>query len=158
MRIPAFKSWIYHRVSDILGSADEIVGGMIYGRLESGEIDAKGMLLDISGFMDIDKASLIINEIWDLLHEAQSRPEGIPQTLINEKKKELERQKQKEIELEKKLSTVHFNGPTRIRVIGEVSYINKYPLHDSSSSAMGEDEIEKVRANQLLKNFKLQKT
>ena len=44
------------------------------------------MHVDLSGFLK-EKTLIFISELWDLLDDAQKSPNGIPQLLIEEKRK-----------------------------------------------------------------------
>eukprot|EP00388_Colpodella_angusta_P022765 GDKJ01058221.1.p1 GENE.GDKJ01058221.1~~GDKJ01058221.1.p1 ORF type:complete len:201 (-),score=35.74 GDKJ01058221.1:18-620(-) len=155
IRVNVFRPWIKRRVQEILGRSDELLSEMVFARLEKGDADPYAMYLQIIGFMDNDKSktSILVNDVFSLLLEAQIRPEGIPQVLIDEKKKELEQRKRSENEMEKVLAGR--NAPVRVQTILEQDGPKlKFPLHAPSLLAMGDDEIEKARANQLLVSLK----
>jgi hypothetical protein len=51
------------------------------------------MQINLTGFLGGSKARLFIGELWNLLANAQSSPDGIPAELVEMKKKELQKAK-----------------------------------------------------------------
>jgi hypothetical protein len=49
----------------------------------------------LAGFLGENNAAQFTSELWKIMLEAQTCPQGIPRTLIEAKKKELEQEKQK---------------------------------------------------------------
>ncbi len=51
--------------------------------------DPKMMQINLTGFLGGSKARLFIGELWKILSDAQTSPDGIPAELVEMKKKEL---------------------------------------------------------------------
>lgn len=88
--------WIEQKVAIILGFDDEIVSQMAINLFlpSNGETpDPKRSQLDLAGFLGEDESATFSKELWTLMVEASESSSGIPQTLLEAKKKELAAQK-----------------------------------------------------------------
>nr|BAN64662.1 PWI domain containing protein [Babesia bovis] len=111
VQIDAFKPWISRRVTELMGVEDEIVVEYCLSQLKFlGETDAKAnaenagdggkvlnekpyldpkkLQINLTGFM-AKNARVFVKELWDLLLAAQDSEHGMPQSFIDEKKREL---------------------------------------------------------------------
>ena len=94
---PVLNQWIEQKITTLLGFEDEIVASTAINLfLEEARPDPKRAQLDLAGFLGDEQAAKFAKELWSLLLEAQTATTGIPQTLLEEKKKELALQKQKQ--------------------------------------------------------------
>uniref|UniRef100_A0A7S4ELM8 PWI domain-containing protein n=1 Tax=Pseudo-nitzschia australis TaxID=44445 RepID=A0A7S4ELM8_9STRA len=106
--------WIEQKITSILGFDDEIVSSTAINLFvspspsnananpdslptpshpsnsnsNSYSCDPKQAQLDLAGFLG-DKTATFCSELWSLMLEAQASASGIPQTLLEQKKKEM---------------------------------------------------------------------
>ena len=90
---PVLTQWIEQKVTSLLGFEDEIVASTAINLFLPSDgtctsPDAKKAQLDLVGFLG-DSAATFSKELWNLMLEAQTCSSGIPQTLLEQKKKEL---------------------------------------------------------------------
>ena len=93
---PVLRQWIEQRVTAILGFEDEIVSSTAINLFlpeEGNNPDPRRAQLDLVGFLGEGESASFAKELWGLLLEAQSSGTGIPKTLLEQKKKELEAQR-----------------------------------------------------------------
>ena len=94
---PVLRQWIEQRVTSILGFEDEIVSSTAINLFlpseEGSNPDPRRAQLDLVGFLGEEESASFAKELWGLLLEAQSSGTGIPRTLLEQKKKELESQR-----------------------------------------------------------------
>ncbi|KAF4616209.1 hypothetical protein G7Y89_g15196 [Cudoniella acicularis] len=92
------KKWIASKISEILGSEDDVVIELCFNLIEGTRYpDIKKMQIQLTGFLDKDTANFC-KELWKLCLSAQSNPQGVPKELLEAKKLELIQEK---IEAEK---------------------------------------------------------
>lgn len=109
INVEVMKKWIARKLSDLLGSDDDVVielcsnllQGARYVRrdwstgTEHADIqqpDIKSLQIQLTGFLDKDTPKFC-KELWDLCLSAQKSPNGIPQELLEAKKQELIQEK-----------------------------------------------------------------
>ena len=109
---PVMATWIDQRVTKALGFEDEIVSSTVLnlflpelggdstaggGVVDDSRnvVDPKEAQIALSGFLG-EETGAVASELWKLMLEAQESPGGVPKSLVEEKKRELELQKQKE--------------------------------------------------------------
>ncbi|EHA53753.1 hypothetical protein MGG_04513 [Pyricularia oryzae 70-15] len=93
-----FITWIASRISEILGSEDDVVIELCYNLIESSRFpDIKGLQIQLTGFLDKETPGFC-KELWNLCLSAQASPQGVPKELLEAKKRELMQEK---IEAEK---------------------------------------------------------
>lgn len=112
--------WIANRVTEILGSEDDVVIELVFNLIEgeryvsggcdptlclggacclltgccvpSLQPDIKSLQIQLTGFLDKDTPPFC-KELWKLLLSAQSSPQGVPKELLEAKKLELMQEK-----------------------------------------------------------------
>jgi hypothetical protein len=90
---PVLTQWIEQKVTSLLGFEDEIVASTAINLFLPSDgtctsPDAKKAQLDLVGFLG-DSAATFSKELWSLMLEAQKSSSGIPQTLLEQKKKDM---------------------------------------------------------------------
>jgi len=88
---PVLTQWIEQKVTSLLGFEDEIVASTVVNLFLPSDVtspDAKKAQLDLVGFLG-DEAATFSKQLWSLMLEAQASNSGIPQTLLEQKKKEM---------------------------------------------------------------------
>ncbi|MGK3733359.1 MAG: hypothetical protein ACI90V_000195 [Bacillariaceae sp.] len=91
---PVLTQWIEQKVTSLLGFEDEIVASTAINLFLPSDgtctsPDAKKAQLDLVGFLGEDSAATFSKELWSLMLEAQKSSSGIPQTLLEQKKKDM---------------------------------------------------------------------
>ncbi|TLS28503.1 hypothetical protein PpBr36_00248 [Pyricularia pennisetigena] len=98
VNLQVMKKWIASRISEILGSEDDVVIELCYNLIESSRFpDIKGLQIQLTGFLDKETPGFC-KELWNLCLSAQASPQGVPKELLEAKKRELMQEK---IEAEK---------------------------------------------------------
>ncbi|KAI0009744.1 hypothetical protein F4779DRAFT_617240 [Xylariaceae sp. FL0662B] len=88
------KKWIASKISEILGSEDDVVTELCFNLIEGSRYpDIKSMQIQLTGFLDKDTAPFC-KDLWKLCLSAQSNPQGVPKELLEAKKLELIQEKQ----------------------------------------------------------------
>jgi serine/arginine repetitive matrix protein 1 len=106
----AHHRWISGKISEILGSEDDVVIELCFNLVEGARFvclsiffdlvlclhvaqpDIKKMQIQLTGFLDKDTAGFC-KELWKLCLSAQSNPQGVPKELLEAKKLELIQEK-----------------------------------------------------------------
>jgi len=60
VNIPVMSRWVTARVTEVLGFEDDIVSGLVINMLDSEELDAKKLQLDLTGFLEKNAKSFCI--------------------------------------------------------------------------------------------------
>ncbi|KAI9778600.1 MAG: hypothetical protein M1839_007993 [Geoglossum umbratile] len=93
VNLEVMKKWIAGKISEILGSEDDVVIELCFGLLEGSRFpDIKRLQIQLTGFLDKDTAKFC-KELWSLCLSAQSNPQGVPKELLEAKKLELLQEK-----------------------------------------------------------------
>ncbi|KAM5356065.1 hypothetical protein ACJ41O_002711 [Fusarium nematophilum] len=93
VNLQVMKKWIAGKISEILGSEDDVVIELCFNLIEGPRYpDIKSLQIQLTGFLDKDTASFC-KELWKLLLSAQSSPQGVPKELLEAKKLELMQEK-----------------------------------------------------------------
>ncbi|RYO83215.1 hypothetical protein DL764_009490 [Monosporascus ibericus] len=93
VNIQVMKKWIASRISEILGSEDDVVIELCFNLIEGTRFpDIKSMQIQLTGFLDKDTAPFC-KELWNLCLSAQTSPQGVPKELLEAKKLELIQEK-----------------------------------------------------------------
>ncbi|KAI9765102.1 MAG: hypothetical protein M1840_007809 [Geoglossum simile] len=93
VNLEVMKKWIAGKISEILGSEDDVVIELCFGLLEGSRFpDIKRLQIQLTGFLDRDTAKFC-KELWSLCLSAQSNPQGVPKELLEAKKLELLQEK-----------------------------------------------------------------
>ncbi|KAK7755295.1 hypothetical protein SLS62_002801 [Diatrype stigma] len=93
VNIQVMKKWIASKISEILGSEDDVVIELCFNLIEGAKFpDIKSMQIQLTGFLDKDTAPFC-KELWNLCLSAQSSPQGVPKELLEAKKLELIQEK-----------------------------------------------------------------
>ncbi|EQB59015.1 PWI domain-containing protein [Colletotrichum gloeosporioides Cg-14] len=88
-----FHRWIASKISDILGSEDDVVIELCFNLIEGSRFpDIKSLQIQLTGFLDKDTAPFC-KELWKLCLSAQTSPQGVPKELLEAKKLELIQEK-----------------------------------------------------------------
>ncbi|KAB5536661.1 PWI domain-containing protein [Coniochaeta sp. 2T2.1] len=95
VNLQVMKKWIAGKVTEILGTEDDVVIELIFNLIETTRNpDIKGLQIQLTGFLDKDTAPFC-KELWTLLLSAQTSPQGVPKELLEAKKLELIQEKPK---------------------------------------------------------------
>ncbi|KAK7969730.1 hypothetical protein PG988_008803 [Apiospora saccharicola] len=93
VNLQVIKKWIASRISEILGSEDDVVTELCFNLVEGSRYpDIKSMQIQLTGFLDKDTAPFC-KELWKLFLSAQGSPQGVPKELLEAKKAELIQEK-----------------------------------------------------------------
>ncbi|KAF4449628.1 Serine/arginine repetitive matrix protein 1 [Fusarium austroafricanum] len=93
VNLQVMKKWIASKISDILGSEDDVVIELVFNLIEGPRYpDIKSLQIQLTGFLDKDTAAFC-KDLWKLLLSAQSSPQGVPKELLEAKKLELMQEK-----------------------------------------------------------------
>ncbi|KAL8850702.1 MAG: hypothetical protein Q9221_004350 [Calogaya cf. arnoldii] len=93
VNVEVMKKWIAGKISDILGSEDDVVVELCFNLLEGSRFpDIKVLQIQLTGFLDKDTPKFC-KELWTLCLSAQSNPQGVPKELLEAKKLELIQEK-----------------------------------------------------------------
>ncbi|KAF8854935.1 PWI domain-containing protein [Acephala macrosclerotiorum] len=93
VNLEVMKKWIAGKISEILGSEDDVVIELCFNLIEgSRHPDIKKLQIQLTGFLDKDTAKFC-KELWSLCLSAQSNPQGVPKELLEAKKLELIQEK-----------------------------------------------------------------
>ncbi|KAI9495109.1 serine/arginine repetitive matrix 1, partial [Zychaea mexicana] len=95
VKFDVIKPWITTRVTELLGFEDELVINFAFGLLEEKNPDPKMMQINLTGFLEKNTQTFIL-ELWRLLLSAQQSKSGIPQKFLEEKKQEIMRNKEQQ--------------------------------------------------------------
>ena len=93
VNIDIISKWVSEKTIEVLGFEDEIVINLVINMLQSDNLHGKKMQLDVTGFLEKGAGSFV-EELWTLLVDAQSQPNGIPEAFIRKKKEEILRRQQ----------------------------------------------------------------
>ncbi|CAJ2501822.1 Uu.00g046750.m01.CDS01 [Anthostomella pinea] len=93
VNLQVLKKWIASRISEILGSEDDVVIELCFNLIEGPRYpDIKSMQIQLTGFLDKETAPFC-KELWKLCLSGQSSPQGVPKELLEAKKLELIQEK-----------------------------------------------------------------
>ncbi|KAL9028396.1 MAG: hypothetical protein Q9196_003240 [Gyalolechia fulgens] len=93
VNVEVMKKWIAGKISEILGSEDDVVIELCFNLLEGSRFpDIKVLQIQLTGFLDKDTPKFC-KELWNLCLSAQSNPQGVPKELLEAKKLELIQEK-----------------------------------------------------------------
>ncbi|KAI1824524.1 PWI domain-containing protein [Xylaria intraflava] len=93
VNLQVMKKWIASRISEILGSEDDVVIELCFNLIEGPRFpDIKSLQIQLTGFLDKNTAPFC-KELWKLCLSAQSSPQGVPKELLEAKKLELIQEK-----------------------------------------------------------------
>ncbi|CAI2376831.1 unnamed protein product [Moneuplotes crassus] len=105
----SIRPWIETRVNELMDVEDELIPDLVISYLEEQQeqgqsLCPKKITVHITGFLG-ENAKVFMEELWQILLEAQDSKFGIPNTIINQKREETstlkELIKEKRIQLEK---------------------------------------------------------
>lgn len=104
--LPRMRGWVEKKVEAILGDEDEIVSEYCVAQLEAYDpiertVDPREIQINLEGFLGEEGAALFMHELWKLLLSAQDSPSGVPQSLLDEEKRQIEAQKDAEARLQR---------------------------------------------------------
>lgn len=93
VNVEVMKKWIAGKISEILGSEDDVVIELCFNLLEGSRFpDIKVLQIQLTGFLDKDTPKFC-RELWNLCLSAQSNQQGVPKELLEAKKLELIQEK-----------------------------------------------------------------
>ncbi|KAI4186894.1 MAG: hypothetical protein L6R41_003172 [Letrouitia leprolyta] len=93
VNVEVMKKWIAGKISEILGSEDDVVIELCFNLLEGSRFpDIKVLQIQLTGFLDKDTPKFC-KELWSLCLSAQSNQQGVPKELLEAKKLELIQEK-----------------------------------------------------------------
>ncbi|KAG0184479.1 Serine/arginine repetitive matrix protein 1 [Apophysomyces sp. BC1034] len=105
VNLDVIKPWISNRITQLLGFEDEVVIDFTFGLLEEENPDPKMMQINLTGFLEKNTQSFIL-ELWKLLLSAQDAVGGIPKAFLEQKKEELRQKKEHEALLKARQNAV----------------------------------------------------
>ncbi|KAF7725274.1 Serine/arginine repetitive matrix protein 1 [Apophysomyces ossiformis] len=105
VNLDVIKPWISNRITQLLGFEDEVVIDFTFGLLEEANPDPKMMQINLTGFLEKNTQSFIL-ELWKLLLSAQDAVGGIPKEFLEQKKEELRQKKEHEALLKARQNAV----------------------------------------------------
>lgn len=76
----AIEKWISQRVSEILGVDDEVTESYVVELLKEKEVSPKSMQVSLTPMLFKDTPQFM-EQLWDMLLDAQKMPDGIPSAL-----------------------------------------------------------------------------
>ncbi|KAH7102344.1 PWI domain-containing protein [Auriculariales sp. MPI-PUGE-AT-0066] len=95
VNLQVIRPWVTKKVVEFVGFEDEVVIEYAIGLLEDTKNqphpDPKDMQVNLTGFLTSSTAPFM-QQLWELLLEAQDSPAGIPRSFVEEKKEEMRRQ------------------------------------------------------------------
>ncbi|MCJ1306528.1 hypothetical protein MMC25_000171 [Agyrium rufum] len=98
VNVEVMKKWIAGKISDILGSEDDVVIQLCFNLLEGARYpNIKELQIQLTGFLDKDTARFC-KDLWMLCLSAQSNPQGVPKELLEAKKLELIQEKHRSMQ------------------------------------------------------------
>jgi len=89
INIDVIKPWITVKLNDILGYEDDVVIEYVFTQLEEQNLNPKVMQINLTGFLNARRSREFMGELWSILVEAQSSPNGIPPSMVEKKVQEL---------------------------------------------------------------------
>ncbi|KAI1750927.1 PWI domain-containing protein [Xylaria castorea] len=122
VNLQVMKKWIASRISEILGSEDDVVIELCFNLIDGPRFpDIKSLQIQLTGFLDKDTAPFC-KELWKLCLSAQSSPQGVPKELLEAKKLELIQEKidadkaaeEARIENDETVASVEVEGTTGV--------------------------------------------
>ncbi|KAK5104432.1 hypothetical protein LTS08_002321 [Lithohypha guttulata] len=94
INIEVMKKWIARRLSEILGTEDDVVTELCFNLLEGSRYpNIKELQIQLTGFLDKDTPKFC-KDLWNLCLSAQSNHQGVPKELLEAKKQELIQEKE----------------------------------------------------------------
>uniref|UniRef100_A0A6B2LNH6 PWI domain-containing protein n=1 Tax=Arcella intermedia TaxID=1963864 RepID=A0A6B2LNH6_9EUKA len=92
VKFDVIKKWLARRVPELMDNVeDEFLVNFIAAHLEGQNPDPKRIQVTLTGFLGKKSANLM-HELWGLLLDAQDHG-GIPQSFVEEKKREIRRRR-----------------------------------------------------------------
>ncbi|CAG0917402.1 unnamed protein product [Notodromas monacha] len=91
VKLDVVKPWITSRITELLGSEDEVVVSYIFNQLEEKLPDPRLMQINVTGFLNGRNARLFMEELWTHLVNAAESPTGIPEAFMEMKRQELKK-------------------------------------------------------------------
>lgn len=82
VKLECLQPWMKKRVTELLGMEQDDIADYAYFSLEHMEdvLDAKDLQIALQGFL-LSNASVFVSELWDLLLDASTRPDGVPMAI-----------------------------------------------------------------------------
>ncbi|UIZ24340.1 hypothetical protein KXD40_008501 [Peronospora effusa] len=111
------SQWVTERITQLLGFEDEIVVAMAINLLEpkvDEKLDPKQLQMALTGFLE-KQAGTFMEELWQLLLSAQSNPTGIPSSILDKKKREMQRLAEEKDQLKKVLDAKRMQSQRQSR-------------------------------------------
>jgi len=94
VKLDALKPWITEKLTEILGFEDDVVIDYAINQLESTNTPhPKSIQINLTGFLNAKNARAFMGELWPMLVSAMKNPHGIPDSLIEAKRAEMEANK-----------------------------------------------------------------
>ncbi|KFZ01764.1 hypothetical protein V500_00630 [Pseudogymnoascus sp. VKM F-4518 (FW-2643)] len=93
VNLEVMRKWIAGKISDILGSEDDVVIELCFNLIEGSRYpEIKKLQIQLTGFLEKDTPAFC-KELWKLCLSAQNSPQGVPKELLEAKKLELIQEK-----------------------------------------------------------------
>ncbi|KAI0136519.1 PWI domain-containing protein [Xylariales sp. AK1849] len=130
VNLEVMKKWIAGKISEILGSEDDVVTELCFNLIEGSRFpDIKSMQIQLTGFLDKETAPFC-KELWMLFLSAQASPQGVPKELLEAKKLELIQEK---LEVEKAAEEARMRRETQERRDRELTDVRHRERRDRGS-------------------------
>ncbi|KAI1172431.1 PWI domain-containing protein [Nemania sp. FL0916] len=142
VNLQVMKKWIASRISEILGSEDDVVIELCFNLIDGPRFpDIKSLQIQLTGFLDKDTAPFC-KELWKLCLSAQSSPQGVPKELLEAKKLELIQEKppRRPVFVAKRKSVEIVSSPTSETENAEIVAFGE--VEETTGAAGDEVEIE----------------
>lgn len=92
VNLPVIKTWMEQTIHEQLPD-DDIVVEFIYEMLQSEEKpDIKAIQEQMTNFLGEEESLIFCKELWSLLLSGQKDPDGIPEQLLQQRKKQLDKE------------------------------------------------------------------
>lgn len=92
IKLEVMKPFITERLNSYMTVEDDVLVEYVFSQLEADQHpDGKSMQINMTGFLGKTNARNFMQELWDLLLDAQDNPNGIPTKLIELKKAEMKK-------------------------------------------------------------------
>lgn len=88
VNLDVINKWVTQKIIEVVGFEDDILINLVINMLQGNNLDGKKMQLDVTGFLE-KQAGSFVEELWNLLVDAQSQPSGIPSSFLQRKKEEI---------------------------------------------------------------------
>mmetsp|Transcript_29712 Transcript_29712/g.52973 ORF Transcript_29712/g.52973 Transcript_29712/m.52973 type:complete len:196 (-) Transcript_29712:801-1388(-) len=93
IKLEAIQPWVDDKVKELLEIEDEILVNLIMCTLEEPDVCPKQLTITLTPMLE-DKARPFVLSLWKLLISAQADPKGVPQEVVDQRKRDLQKAKE----------------------------------------------------------------